>query len=747
MLQLIHNIKTLIFFTICLSHLLSQTYSISAIVLDSKTENPIVNANIYIDSSNFGTTTNKDGYFILYLNNQLENKIILTLKMIGYEQKNIELNLLKSEIDLSKIYLKSKSLELESIHIHSHENISTQISDITLAGQKLNDNLTGNIATTLSNQPNIGVSSFGNTTSKPVLRGYSGDRFLLTKDGNKMGDLSITAIDHAITLDITEVDEIKIIRGPKSLIYGSNAIGGVINASINNNPRLRVDKMVSKISLGGESFNKSLHGNIILYIPFKNNQINLSASNIVTENQSTPIGELENTYSKTSNYKLGFTKYRNNGYMNFIIENFNMDYGIPPSPEGHIDGVDITLNKNTLQINYHQDISLYNLEQLDIKYYLIDYEHQEFENNIDYYTVGLANKTHNIKFELQSSNLIIGSETNYKQFVSSGFYWTPKTDELDLSLYGFYEKGFKDFDFLGSLRTGYISIKPELNIISFSNLDYTEVKNRYFSYLSSSIGLRKIIDKIEINTWIMNTMKAPRIEELYSDGPHLGTYSYEIGEPNLELEKIYGLESSINYNNAPLNISLTSFYNYSPYYYQMNKMGECNEEVEEGKSHPCAGADFIEWGSGDTGWLYKYKTKGVEALIKGLELNLSYAYKNFTIIYDFSLVRGDDLTNKTPLSYINPDKQIMILNYNKNLLNYKIRLSNTNSQDRLGEFETPTASSFLIDFVIGYNKNNQNITIQFNNILDEKYYNHLSRVKSIMPEPGTNVILNYKILF
>ena len=89
----------------------------------------------------------------------------------------------------------------------------------------------------------------------------------------------------------------------------------------------------------------------------------------------------------------------------------------------------------------------------------------------------------------------------------------------------------------------------------------------------------------------------------------------------------------------------------------------------------------------------------------------------------------------------------MILNYNKNLLNYKIRLSNTNSQDRLGEFETTTASSFLIDFVIGYNKNNQNITIQFNNILDEKYYNHLSRVKSIMPEPGTNIILNYKILF
>ena len=87
--------------------------------------------------------------------------------MIGYKEEHLQFKL-SSKIFLGQIYLISESLELESIHIHSHKNKSTQISDISLSGQKLNENLMGNIATTLSNQPNIGVNSYGIVTSKPV---------------------------------------------------------------------------------------------------------------------------------------------------------------------------------------------------------------------------------------------------------------------------------------------------------------------------------------------------------------------------------------------------------------------------------------------------------------------------------------------------------------------------------------------------------------------------------------------------
>ena len=726
---------------------MTQPNIVSGVILDSDTHTPISDVSIYIEKTNVGTATNDEGYFMLYLNSQSKTEIDLSIRMIGYEDKVVSISLSENKIDLGEVFLKTKLIELDLVHIHSHKNKSSQISDISLSGQELNDNLTGNIATTLFNQPNIGVNSFGSATSKPVLRGYSGDRFLLTKDGNKTGDLSQSSIDHVITLDMTEVNEIEIIRGPKSLLYGSNAIGGVVNTTINTDPKVRVDKFLKRFLFGGESFNDGIYGNAMLYIPVENNQINIFISNRDTKNQSSPIGELENTYSETFNYKIGFTRYDQNSYINFIIENFNMDYGIPSSLEGHINGVDIELIKNTFEINYHQHISFYNFNQFDAKYNFIDYEHKEFENNLDYFSVALAKNTHNFKIEFQSPNSVIGSELNYKQFLPSGFYWTPKTDELNLSLYGFHQKEFDGFDLLGSIRIGYTSIAPNQNYLSFSNLDAQEVRDRNFKYFSSSIGLKKVINNFEVNTWIMNTMRGPRVEELYSDGPHLGSYSYEIGEPNLELEKIYGLESSIKYNMSPLVISLSGFYNYSPYYYQMGKIGECEEVFVIGEQHPCYGADFIEWGSGSSGWLYKYQTQGVESIIKGLEFNLSYDYDLFKIVYDFSLVVGNNLTSDTPLSYMNPTKHMINFEYKKESMKYKVRLSKIHSQDRLGEFETYTPSSFLIDFILGYNKGNQNITIQFNNILDKEYYNHLSRIKSIIPESGRNVIISYSLFF
>ena len=731
----------------CLGLLLPQAYSVSGKVLDSKTKEPINNVNIYIEDSAVGTITDQDGLFILYLKNKHKEILDLNIKMIGYEKKNISLDLLKSKFDLGVIYLKAQSLEIESIHIHSHKLKNNQISDISLSGQKLDDNLIGNIATTLSNQPNNGANSIGTITSKPVLRGYSGDRFLLTKDGNKTGDLSQSSIDHVITLDMTEVNEIEIIRGPKSLLYGSNTIGGVINTSISGNPKVRVDKFYKKLFFGGESFNKGLYGKMRLYIPKKNNQINILLSIRNTGNQTSPIGELENTYSETYNSKFGYTKYNKDGYLNFICENFNMDYGIPPSEEGHITGVDIELMKNTFQINYHQDILFYQFNQFDAKYNFIDYEHNEFVINSTYSSVGLSKNTHNFKVEFISPHLTIGSELNYKQFLPTGLYFTPETDELDLSVYAFHQSELDNFDLLSSFRIGHLLIEPKLNSLNFNNLISDEVRNRNFNYFSSSIGLKKMINKFEINSWVMSTMKAPIIEELYSDGPHLGSYSYEIGTPNLKLERIYGIESSISYNASPLHISLSTFYNYSPYYYQMIKMGDCEQEFIPNEDHPCAGADFIEWNTGPSGWLYKYQTKGVESLIKGLEFNLGYQYQNFKLIYDFSLLQGDDLSNNIPLSYINPTKQILNFEYKKMFMNYKFRVSKIHSQNRLGEFETYTPSSFLVDFIISYNNENQSTTIQFNNLLNEKYYNHLSKIKSIMPEAGRNIVISYKIFF
>lgn len=752
MLQNKYNYYIFICCAIILGNLFSQDNSISGWVLDAETNKPIKDVSVYVKESNLITSTDIDGYFNLYIcpkcNISIDEQndfkeVIIIFDLIGYEKKVFQYTDIN---DKDKIVLKKQSIELESIHVHDEYIYE---SDILLDSKKLEENIRSNLANTLSYQPNIGVISFGTVTSKPIIRGMSGDRFLLTKDGMQIGDLSQTAIDHVISLDMTEVSNVELIRGPRALFYGSNPIGGVLNASIFGNPKSRVDKFYKNIKLGGESFNEGVFGNLMFFIPIKNNQLNIYLNNRETKNQTSPIGTLVNTYSYTSNYKIGFTNYQKHGYINFVIENFNMDYGIPPSQEGHISGVDITLVKNTVQVNSHFDIALGRFKQLDIKYNFIDYEHKEFENNVDYYSVLLAKSTHNFKVEILSKMISLGAELEYKDFIPAGFYWTPNTDETNISFYGYINKNYKNYDLLGSFRIGHIIIDPKPNYASYANLEVDEIIKRDFSYISSSIGFEKKSNKWTYRGWLIQTMRPPKIEELYSDGPHLGTYAYEIGEPNLDLEKIYGIEAIVLYKSNPFNVSLTNFLNYSPYYYQMTKMGECDEEMVLGEDgYPCSGPeyDFIEWGSGP-GWLYMYDTKGVEALIMGYEFNVNYTKDHFKIDYDFSYVRGENLSFDEPLSYMNPAKHILNIGYDQNFMNYKLRLSKIHSQNRLGEFETYTPSAFLMDFIFSFKNNRQTITLQLNNILDETHYNHLSKIKFIAPEPGRNIVLSYKLLF
>ena len=114
--------------------------------------------------------------------------------------------------------------------------------------------------------------------------------------------------------------------------------------------------------------------------------------------------------------------------------------------------------------------------------------------NFNFLFLNCEKNTHTFKAEFTGLNTIVGSELNYKEFLPNGLYFTPETDELDLSIYAFYQTHLNDFDLLSSFRIGHLSIQPTQNgTITYSNLNSQEVRDRNFNYLSSSIGLRKII--------------------------------------------------------------------------------------------------------------------------------------------------------------------------------------------------------------------------------------------------------------
>ena len=418
-----------------------------------------------------------------------------------------------------------------------------------------------------------------------------------------------------------------------------------------------------------------------------------------------------------------------------------MDYGIPGSPEGHINGVDLKLSKNTQELNYHQDIDFRGFETLNIDQSFIFYSHSEYESSSSSPAVRLSQNILSLKSNLVGKTKELGSSFDYRYFSAGGFYWTPNTSEMKMSLFGLQENELLGFAMQLSFRAEHSLISPEVKT-KFSNLEVEDVINKQFSFISFAGSAIKKWQNWQWSNTIMRTGKTPDIESLYSDGPHLGSYSYEIGNPTLTLEKTYGFESSIQYQKKEYFFQFNGYYNQSPSYHQYLKKGDGYKP----------GADWIEWGSGSTGWLYIYEMKNIKSEISGGEIQASYLGKNIDINADFSIVRGLDKTNNTNLSFMPADKlQLTLSTKESRDLTASIRFTRGFEQSRLGEFETTTPGYSLIDiygsYSFGSRNGNHRLIFNVNNILDEEYYNHLSKIKTIMPEFGRRISLQYRYLF
>ena len=163
------------------------------------------------------------------------------------------------------------------------------------------------------------------------------------------------------------------------------------------------------------------------------------------------------------------------------------------------------------------------------------------------------------------------------------------------------------------------------------------------------------------------------------------------------------------------------------------------------------GADWIEWGSGSSGWLYKYQMKGIKAEISGAEVQMGYKGRTIDFTTDFSSVRGKDISNNDNIAFMPPDKIGLLISTKSNKdLTGSLRISKVLDQKKISEFEMITPGYLLIDifgsYTFGTGKGTHRLVFQVNNLLDETYYNHLSKIKSIMPESGRSISLQYRIL-
>jgi len=682
--------------------------------------------------------------------------VYLTISMMGFKDVALSLKLDKYINDIGQVLMIADTVKMKEIRVDAHHELEPKhfSSNIYITGSEYHNDLKSSLALTLEEKTGLAIRSMGQGATQPVLRGYSGDRFLLTEDGITSGDLSNTSIDHTISMDMSAYNKVKIIRGPEALLYGSNTIGGVINVSRQIDSGARFKRINLQAIFGTESSNSSLFGNIICYLPINDkHQLRFSFLNRNTGDQISPIGTLANTSLSNQESTASYSYFGKDSRSTITYEQLSMDYGIPGSPEGHINGVDINLNKYTQKYNFHKDISFMGFQTLDIDQRFINYGHKEFEKGNSYASVMMSQRIFSLQNNLKGSQLNIGSLFQYRSFQPGGFYWTPDTDEISIAVFGLIERELREFIFQLSSRAEYQVVMPNITSLSVSNLNSSDIVQRNFPVFSSGIGVFRILKNWEFSFATMLTGRSPGIEDLYSDGPHLGTYAYEIGQPTLGLEQTIGIEASLEHKTDKSEIRMTGYQNYSPNYHISAKMGECEEPfLNFEDSHPCAGADFIAWGKGSSGWLYKYQMSEIRSSIYGVEsefkVNLT---KMINIFGNISLTRGDNLSDKTSLAYMPPDKLLFATELDLNPASAVVTFKKVFPQERLGEFEQETPGYSLIDLNWTYlfykSKTMHKIIFSIDNVFDKEYYNHLSRIKLIMPEKGRSYNLQYRLVF
>ncbi|KAA3655730.1 MAG: TonB-dependent receptor, partial [Calditrichaeota bacterium] len=467
---------------------------------------------------------------------------VLKTYRIGYKENRVTFKIMAG--DTTHLILKLTESPLEGEHVtvtaNRTENGSPlQNPDILISGKSLRKNLGKTIAETIENQPGIAQRTMGPAPARPIMRGLSGDRLLLLEDGNRTGDLSATSADHAVVIEPMTTESIEIIRGPETLLYGANTLGGVIDVKRNAIPNRLSNRITGSVSLAQESVNKGYSSGFNLMVPIQHFSLHFDGSFRTADDINTPLGTLGNTAIETLNGAAGISLFRSWGHAGVAFSQYTSDYGIPPDPlGGHPSGVDIAMDRRQ-SVSEVEVESFPGIQSLLLQHNYTRYYHEEIEKSG---TIGMefGVLSHHLsgKAKLQPfaffKNSTLGFWSEYRDYASGGLSFTPATKEYSTAFFTYHEVELGAYTLNGSLRFDAKKIQPEEERLSRT---VGLIRKRNFSGFSAAAAIeRTFTDKFKSGLSFMHSFRAPGIEELFSEGPHLAAYSYEVGSADLDAE-------------------------------------------------------------------------------------------------------------------------------------------------------------------------------------------------------------------
>ena len=448
---------------------------------------------------------------------------------------------------------------------------------------------------------------------------------------------------------------------------------------------------------------------------------------------NTPEGTLINTSIQTINGSGGASLVRPWGFLGAAASQYVSDYGIPPDPEGgHPSGVDINLDRRHSEIKGEYRPDVLAVQRIEAAFNHSVYFHQEFEASGDLgMEFGVVSDFITAQAFFKNSgalkNGVIGVRGGTRDFASGGLTFTPNTFETAIAGFYYQEVQFNHFLLHGSLRYDIKDVNPEeerdSRTVGF-------IRRRTFGDVSAALSPHWLFNqKWTLGATVMRTFRAPTTEELFSEGPHLAAYSYEVGNADLDKENALGLELFLDYKVQE------SFIRFAIY---KNDIRNYTFPMNTGEK---------SWTRAD---LFVYKYVGEHALMRGAEI--SFHLPIFEYLHaagSANYVWGELVEYHQPIPYIPPLEGKINLGYEVGQFSLSAAMRLASRQKRVGEFEQSTDGYAVVDLfaqhMLSTRRHLHSFSFTIENLLDAVYRKHLNRLRDVMPEPGRNFRLLYKI--
>jgi len=673
---------------------------------------------------------------------------------------------------------------LEEVVVSGHPLSAEGLAQpfVLLDGDELRSAQAASIGETLTRLPSITTTSFGQAVGRPVIRGLDGARVKVLEDRIDTLDVSVSSPDHATTIEPFIAESIEVYMGPSTLVYGSGASGGVVDVHTNRIPhsmpektsaRLEVrgadnaDRRTAAGSIDGGSGQFAFHADAFYrdaddydipgfaessrFRALEEEHGDEEHGDDHEGDEQEARGTLPGSFLETYGGAVGASYVSDTGFFGMSVSRYESNYGLPGHSHGHHEegeghegeehegeehegeehgeeegSPELDLKQTRVDLEWGQQLDIAGLDSLNLRIGYNDYEHVEFEPNGESGTK-FELEGFEGRFELAHSqwngiNGSAGIQISTREFSALGE--EAFVEPVDTHSYGAF--------YVGQTALGELAIEGGLRVERVE-LSPDNASDQNFSLFSGSLGfIQPLSSALNLTGQLDYSSRAPVAIELFADGAHLATQSYEIGDPELDEERASNASIGLKYQSDDWLLAVNTYYTQFDGFIYEQSTGEVRDDLP-----------VLQWRQDDASFY------GADLQAQWAALNWNRGALRLSASVDTVRGKLDDGDNQN-LPRIPPVRWSLGASLSWAALSAEMGYTRAEKQDDTAEQELVTDGYddvyLRLVYAMSVRDSQMELFLNGNNLTDDEQRLHTSFIKDLAPQPGRSVELGFRVM-